>query len=348
MNTAILQSWFEASSVLQLLPGDQVLIISDFHIGNGSRTDDMVRNQNLVEDLLEYYYLPRNYYLVLNGDIEELQRYSLSQVTTYWSRLYKIFDAFYLRRHLYKLIGNHDEDLLYERSYPYPMLGSLRIDTPRIPVFVLHGHQTSKMYTRYNNLIQLGLRYLVKPLGIKNISSARSPRRRFFVEKQAYEYARAKKLITVIGHTHRPLFESLGRYDYIKFEIERLCREYPQTQDLETRQRIAQEVQNLRGELAKLKKSERRDSIKQSLYGDELPVPCLFNSGTAIGKKGITAIELDRESISLVYWFSEGKSKKFVQRGSYTIEALSGTEHYRTVLNTDTLEYVQAKIELLG
>lgn len=338
---------FTEAEVLKLAPGNKVLIISDFHMGDGGRSDDLLKNENLIQDVLEKYYLAQDWYLVLNGDIEELQRYSYSKIRSYWGKLYEIYDAFYKKGRLFKILGNHDEDLVLEKRYPYPLLGSLKIETPVIPVYVFHGHQTSKVYTNYNHIIRASLRYFLKPLGIRNISSGRSPRHRFSVEKKAYNYARNNGIISVIGHTHRPLFESLGRFDYIKFEIERLCREYPLAAG-EDRKRIADEVLFLRIELAKLKRSERRNSLKESLYGDELPVPCLFNSGSVIGKKGINAIELDSSNISLVYWFTEGKGKKFVRRGSYTIEPLAGTEQRRSVLNTDRLDYIMAKIELLG
>lgn len=342
-----LHQGFTEAEVLNLAPNDRVLIISDFHMGNGSRSDDLIKNEKLILDILEKYYLPNNWYLVLNGDIEDLQRYSYSKIRNYWKGLYELFDAFYQKGRLFKILGNHDDELVLEKHYPFVLLGSLRIETPTIPVYVFHGHQGSKMYTHYNHIIRASLRYLLKPLGIRNISSGRSPRHRFAVEKKAYDYARSNGIIAVIGHTHRPLFESLGRFDYIKFEIERLCREYPLASG-QDRKRIADEVLFLRIELAKLKKSERRNSIKESLYGDELPLPCLFNSGSAIGKKGINAIELDSNSISLVYWFTEGKGKKFVYRGFYTIDVLEGTEQRRSVLNTDRLDYIKAKIELLG
>jgi hypothetical protein len=139
----------------------------------------------------------------------------------------------------------------------------------------------------------------------------------------------------------------LGRFDYIKFEIERLCRDYPASSGKD-RERIAREVESLRAELGKLKKSERRDTLRQSLYGDEFPVPCLFNAGSAIGKKGINAIEVDNENIALVYWFAEGKGMKFISRGSYKVEPFGSSGCCRAVLNQDRLEYVKAKVELLG
>jgi UDP-2,3-diacylglucosamine pyrophosphatase LpxH len=324
---------------------NKVLVISDFHMGTGRR-DDLAGNGELLISMLEDYYFSGGWYLVLNGDIEELQRHSLDQVRERWSRLFQVFDRFAERGRLYKIIGNHDEELLFKKNYPYPLYTVIRIDTDVIPVYVYHGHQSSPIYSRYNKIIGAGIRFILKPFGIRNISSGRSPYRRYSVEKAAYAFSRENRCLSIIGHTHRPLFESLGRFDYIKFEIERLCRDYPGAG--EDRERIKAEVSALRRELGKLGRKERRDVLRQSLYGDELPVPYLFNSGCAIGKKGLHAIELTGEDISLVYWFAEGAGRRFISRGGYRIEKLPGTRYCRAVLNQDRLDYILARIQLLG
>ncbi|MDR2313787.1 MAG: serine/threonine protein phosphatase [Spirochaetaceae bacterium] len=326
--------------------GAKVLVISDLHMGCGKR-DDLAPNGQLLAAMLEYYYYPGGWYLILNGDVEELQRYSLSAIQKQWAGLYGIFDKFAADQRLFKTLGNHDEDLVFEKAYPYPLYRALKIESSQLPMYVYHGHQSSKMYTDFNSLSRSMVRYILKPFGIRNISSARSPHRRFFVEKQAYAFSIAHSCISIIGHTHRALFESLGRYDFIKFEIERLCRDYPASEAGE-KERIAGEVAALRGDLGKLKRSERRDGLRQSLYGDDLPVPCLFNSGSAISKKGINALELDDLSIALVYWFTDGGGKKFISRGNYAVEKLRGTRYRRAVLNQDRLDYIKARIELLG
>jgi len=337
---------FSPDSVLDIKQGKKVLVISDFHMGSGLR-DDLHPNGEILTSILENYYYKNGWYLVLNGDIEELAKFSLKDIRAEWGGMYRVFDLFAGEGRLFKNLGNHDEDLIFEKDYPYPLYNVLCIQTGNIPIYIYHGHQASKVYTDYNNLVRLSLRYLFKPIGIRNISSARSPHRRFNVERYAYDFSLRNNCISVIGHTHRALFESLGRFDYIKFEIERLCRDYPDSSG-EDRERIAGEVFNLRQELGKLKRSERRDVLRQSLYGDELPVPCLFNSGCAIGKKGINAIEIDNESITLVYWYVQGKGMKFISRGFYKTENLENTPYYRSVLNQDRLDYVIAKIKLLG
>jgi predicted phosphodiesterase len=343
--TDIISQRFNSAAVLDISREGRVLIISDFHMGAGKR-DDLHPNGEIVRKILEDYYFKNGWYLALNGDIEELAKFSLKDIQAEWKDLYRVFDLFAAAGRLYKTLGNHDEDLIFEREYPYPLYNAIKIETGRIPLYVYHGHQSSRMYTDFNSLISLSLRYLLKPIGIRNISSARSPYRRFHVEQQAYNFSLKNNCISVIGHTHRALFESLGRFDYIKFEIERLCRDYPASSGKD-RERIAGEVENLRAELRKLKHSERRDVLRQSLYGDEFPVPCLFNAGSAIGKKGINAIEVDNENIALVYWFPEGKGMKFISRGWYKVEHFDGC-CCRAVLNQDRLEFLKAKIELLG
>ena len=322
----------------------KVVIIGDFHMGCGRR-DDFSPNGDFVRRILEEYYLKDGWSLILNGDIEELAKFRLGDIMARWAEVYRVLDLFAAAGRLYKTLGNHDEDLAFEREYPYSLYNAVRIETGLLPIYVYHGHQSSRVYTDFNNVISLGLRYLLKPVGIRNISSARRPNRRFRVERHAYNFSLDNNCISIIGHTHRALFESLGRFDYIKFEIERLCRDYPSSGG-DDRERIAKEVSALRHELGKLKRSERRLGLRQSLYGDELPVPCLFNAGSAIGKKGANAIEVDRENIALVYWFPEGRGMKFTRRGWYKVENHAGL--CRSVLNQDRLDYVKAKIELFS
>jgi len=336
------------ASILDISKGGKVLIMSDLHMGTGTR-DDLYHNGEMLTRILEEHYFKLGWILVLNGDIEELQRFSLDQIRENWAGLYRVFNLFANENRLYKIIGNHDETLILKRrmSYPYTIHNVIKIETGIVDAYVFHGHQLSAFYVTFNRIFEVLIKLFLKPFGIKNITDSRSPFKRFQIEKMAYTFSIKNNCLSVIGHTHRALFESLGRFDYIKFEIERLCRDYPASTG-EDRSRIENEVTALRKELGKLKHKERRDVLRQSLYGDELPVPCLFNSGCTIGKKGLTAIEMTNEDIALVYWFTEGKSKKFVTRGGYKIEGIPGRPYHRVVLNQNRLDYIFARIKLLG
>jgi predicted phosphodiesterase len=339
---------FPDNAVLDISGGGKVLILSDLHMGSGSR-DDLYYNGEMLTCLLEEYYFRNGWILILNGDIEELQKYTLEDIRIKWAGLYRIFSLFAKENRFYKIIGNHDELLLskWHSSYPYPLHSVVKINTGFVTAFVYHGHQLSKIYSRFNKFFGLLIRYLLKPIGIKNITDSRNAHKRFYIEKKAYAFSLENNCLSIIGHTHRPLFESLGRFDYIKFEIERLCRDYS-TSYGEVRFQIDNEVNALRKELSKLKRKEKRDILRQSLYGDELPVPCLFNSGCTLGKKGLYAIEITNEDIALVYWFTEGNGKKYITRGVYKPEKIYGRPYCRVVLNQNKLDYISAKIKLLG
>jgi len=336
------------SSILDISGGGKVLIVSDLHMGSGIR-DDLYHNGEMLTVVLEEYYFKNGWILVLNGDIEELQRYSIDFIREKWAGLYRVFNLFSRENRLYKIVGNHDENLVFKKSpsYPYPIHNAIKIETGIVSAYVYHGHQLSTLYVRFNRFFGMLIRLFLAPFGIKNMSGDRSPYRRFKIEKRAYLFSLHNHCLSIIGHTHRPLFESLGRFDYIKFEIERLCHDYPASTG-EDRLRIENEVIALRKELGKLKRKEKRDVHRQSLYGDELPVPCLFNSGCTLGKKGFNAIEMTNEDIALVYWFAEGKSKKFITRGGYDIEGIPGRPYHRAVLNQNRLDYISARIKLLG
>ena len=69
----IINKRLNTSEVLNLknINGGKVLIISDFHMGAG-RGDDFQENSELIINILEKYYFKNGWYLILNGDIEEL------------------------------------------------------------------------------------------------------------------------------------------------------------------------------------------------------------------------------------------------------------------------------------
>jgi metallophosphoesterase superfamily enzyme len=184
--TDMLSQYFNPTAVLDISRGGKVLVISDFHMGCGGRGDDLAPNGPLLLALLEGYYLREGsgdtaWNLVLNGDIEELQRYPLGSIRKQWSGLYRLFDRFALEGRLYKILGNHDENLVFEKEYPYPLYNAIRIETGYNPIYVYHGHQSSRLYTDYKNIVGASIRYFLKPFGIRNISSARNPYRRFHV-----------------------------------------------------------------------------------------------------------------------------------------------------------------------
>ncbi len=337
----------ESSPTITLAPGSKLVIMSDLHAGDGSRKDDLSNNGPLILSMLERHYLAGGYTLVLNGDIEELQKYPLPSVRRAWAPLYSVLDRFSDSGRLYKIVGNHDEALRGEAGYPYPLHEGLRILVGAHEMYVFHGHQASHFYSRYNHVSGALVKYIVRTTGIHSLNVSRNSYRRFKVERRIYRFCQDYKRVAIIGHTHRPLFESLSKYDRLRFAIEGLCREYSYA-DEAIRSEIKAALSDYKEEFTRLRLRERWHSPGLGLYGDDILMPCLFNSGSAVGRKGVTALEIENGSIQLVYWFEPGKTRRYLKRELDRAKPLDGTPYYRAALSTDKLDYLLSRIELLA
>ncbi len=326
-------------------PSDRIVIFSDLHLGNGKGTDDFRTNGAMFTQVLSDYYCDGNYSLILNGDIEELQRFRFPDIRKRWKTVYDVFDRFEQDGRLRRLIGNHDLDLRERADHDFTIDEALRFTYHDNSIFVFHGHQTSRRYENHNNVIRWVLRYLANPLQIGNFTVAADSRKRFKTERRVYDFASQKKILAVIGHTHRPLFESMSKNDAIQFEIERLCRKYPKSKKQE---KIERRIEGLKAELQELRAERLKDGDSTSLYQEQLLVPSMFNSGCVLGKRGMTSLEIEKGRIRLVYWYDTSVKQKLIQYRSRKEEELPGTRFARRVIKEDSLDYVFSRIRLLA
>ncbi|TVQ25432.1 MAG: hypothetical protein EA383_08355 [Spirochaetaceae bacterium] len=343
-----LERVYASSRELFVDDSSRLVIFSDLHMGDGSWTDDFLHNGKMFREVLARQYFTNDSTLILNGDVEELQRFSRRAIAEQWSGLYSLLRAFRKGDRLIRIVGNHDLDNLGDMDRfgsEEPVEGIiLRYKQDR--VFVLHGHQPLWKYERYNRWIGYALKYLLNPLKIRNRTVAHDSRKRFATEKRVYEFARARGLLAVIGHTHRPLFESLSKIDVLRFEIEALCQEYPGANPARSSQ-IETEIARLQGELLHTNRNTRTEAPRRSLYNADFVVPCLFNSGCVLGKRGMTALEIEAGSIRLVHWFDAHRDRHGLRRHPHA-ERLPGTSYHRVILKEDNLDYVFSRIRLLG
>jgi metallophosphoesterase superfamily enzyme len=79
-----LEDLYDRVPLRTLTEGDRYVVFSDLHMGNGSRLDDFRINAELFVSVLRQFYRDRGYHLVLNGDVEELQRFSMREIVTTW------------------------------------------------------------------------------------------------------------------------------------------------------------------------------------------------------------------------------------------------------------------------
>jgi len=331
----------------QITDNDKITFFSDLHMGNKGRQDDFHKNANLFSKVLRKYYLQNDFQLVLNGDVEDLHKFSLEKVVETWLDVYSLFLEFDKRTRLYKLIGNHDYALPFKHGYMFydKIQESIKFNYNGHDIFVFHGHQASNMIDKYNTFFGFFLRYLIKPLGWPNVSTAYDSRRKYKVEKNVYQFSTRQRVVSILGHTHRPLFESLSKVDSLKFKIENLCRVYPQAPK--------NEKKNIESEITKYKKqlkslSETQIGTRSSLYNSEITIPCMFNSGTVIGKRGMTALEIKNGRIYLVYWYDDRVKQKSIPVYDEGPVQLEDTHFHKIVLKHDPLDYIFARIKLLS
>jgi UDP-2,3-diacylglucosamine pyrophosphatase LpxH len=325
---------------------DRYIIFSDLHMGNGSSMDDFLKNHLLFIHSLTNYYLRRGFTLVLNGDIEELQKFNLKAVQSFWQPLYALFQEFNERKRLFKLLGNHDEQLQFCKNprFAFDLHEAIKLIYKKYTLFVFHGHQASFIFEKFNHIIRFFLKIFANPLHIKNYSVAGDNKKKYRVEKRAYHFARSKKIISIIGHTHRPLFESLSKVEALRKKIDELCREYAEKNSRQQKQ-ARNIINKLKYEL--INTTSRKKNYLPSIYDSHLVVPCLFNSGCAIGKRGITGIEITGGEIALVHWFDKKVNKKYLNDPLILSERLNNSNYYRAVIKKEQLSYIFTRINLL-
>lgn len=331
-------------------PDEKWVIFSDLHMGNGSRRDDFIRNSELFRSALSEYYLPRGYGLILNGDVEELHKFTWRQISQAWKQIYTLFDIFAGDDRLIKTVGNHDSRLIMDLRdhYPYKMDTVVRMSGLDYPILIYHGHQVSALYERFNDISRIGVRYFAMPLGIMNFSVAHDSRKRHYIEKRIYDYSRRECIVSVIGHTHRPLFESLTKAETLRFRIEYLLGRYRNASDIKKLD-IEKELRRHRAELIEWRSRKRRPDLQSGIYEeDDIPIPCMFNSGTVIGKRGMTCLEFTKGKIRLIHWFDERTNKDYTDLDNRHLQTLPGRQIHRLELRQATMEYVMDSLRLLS
>jgi UDP-2,3-diacylglucosamine pyrophosphatase LpxH len=347
-----LKRLFREAVEVNLDSSSKVVILSDLHMGDGGMLDDFKENAALVKAVLHLHYLSEKFSLILNGDIEELYKFSLESITSAWPELYDLFLKFRQNGFFWKTYGNHDAALNNRNRYPLAqsMTEALKMSYDQENLLVFHGHQGSVLlwekYSFLNKTVIFLLKYLAKPAGIKNFSIAYSNRKKFAIEKTIYDFSNRAKVVSIIGHTHRPLFESLSKADYLSYRIEELCRSYPSL-DNEKRMKTKEIIGELRAELRACSGKAKKKWLRNGIYND-ITIPSIFNSGCTIGKRGITAIEIDSGMIRLVYWYNGKQNRRFISERNNSPMPLESTGYSRIVLNEDSLDYVFSRLHLLS
>jgi predicted phosphodiesterase len=344
-----LDELYDLSEKVPCNEDSKFVVFSDLHMGDGSNKDDFKQNAELFKTTIAEYYYPKGFSMILNGDVEELQRYSLSKIENAWEPVYDILAMFDRSNRLYKLIGNHDITLQLPDRHP-PRLkirDSLTLQSKYGDLHLFHGHQASNTYRKFNKLMGYTLRYIANPLRIKNFSVAHDSRKQYAIERKVYHHASFRKRVAIIGHTHRPLFESLSKAERLKYRIEQLCRKYAKAPEKKQKP-IKKVIKSHKKELKKIFPNKAAVNQHSHIYHSIFHIPCLFNSGCVIGKRGMTCLEIEHGQVALVHWFDKKITNKYLARRGYEPEQFQETDYYRMVLNREYLNYIFTRISLLS
>ncbi len=221
---------------------------------------------------------------------------------------------------------------------------SLVLEFPSGSLFLFHGHQAGVANSgRFNDLIGWSLKIFANSLGIGNRTIAHDSLKKFKLEKAVYEFSKAEGLASVIGHTHRPPVRIAVQKRVAGPPHRKMCRDYTRADDAR-KIKIRAAVRDLRDDLLNPKSEPH---LATRVYGD-LPVPCVFNSGCAVGKRGFTTLEIHGGKIALVFWSSPDRSKLTASYNEYKPSRRFGDGAYRTILRREALDYVFSRIRLLG
>lgn len=327
--------WSRSSLPELPLAGSKYVMMSDIHLGNGSRADDFNRNTQILHDALDYYY-NEGYTLILLGDVEELWQFEMPEITKiYDTALYEMMRKFGANQRLHRVFGNHDViwGSPIDPTIPAPPASrgapeGLKIQDleGKARMLLVHGHQGTKesdktiWASQYWVRIWRGIEPVARWLGFHhNPSEAKSKIPKQF-ERLRYDWAESNHVLLICGHSHRAIFGSESPVQILEGDIARLKGRIKAGDGNGDGDALRKELKEREKEL----RHERRQGRSIARIGDK-PKPYYFNTGCGLYTKGITAIELDQQNIQLVKWErpTSGTAQRYVRRVEATGAVLS-------------------------
>ncbi len=283
-------------------PGERVIVFSDWHKGDRRGNDDLQHNETVLLYALEHY-LGKNFRLILAGDIEEGWECRWADMASaYRDTLYEMERLFHqsMEHGCVRLVGNHDAalaDPAFASRYLTPLVGAIPVYSAlRLGerLVVLHGHQgewfSDRFAARTRFLIHSLWAPLQRLLSIQFEGTARNVRMQNSRDFLLAEWAAARGLILIAGHTHRAVFESRNELQFL----------------MDFRHRMLSRPDNAFFRRFILPRVERMiTDLEKRFSSPPPPTPAIyFNAGCGVYDNGVTGIEIEDGIIRLVKWES--------------------------------------------
>lgn len=214
----------------------KIVLISDCHRGDGSWGDNFLNNQNLFFAALTYYY-QKNFTYIELGDGDELwENRKMEQIINIHSDAFWLMSKFHKKGRLYMLYGNHDMvkknknfisckcNTYYDESNKkhVPLFPKLKVHEGLVlhhkdtghQIFLTHGHQVDFLNYNLWRLARFLVRYVWSPFELLGLhdptSAAENNIKKSTIEKKLMDWSTNEKQMIIAGHTHRPVFPSVG------------------------------------------------------------------------------------------------------------------------------------------
>lgn len=274
---------FNNSKRIKIDDNSKIVIMSDCHRGSGNNHDNFIKNQNIYEYALRYYYNNNFSYIELGDGDEMWEVENYKDIINEHLTTFKLLKKFNDSNRLIMIYGNHDickrsKKILKEYFYKYHnkitgveedllndinVYESLILEYNNHEIFLVHGHQVDFLNYRLWKLSRFLVRHVwrrFENIGIKDpTSAAKNYKEAKKTERRLMKWSNENNKIIITGHTHRPMFPMVGK----------------------------------------------------SLY---------FNDGSCIHPNGITCLEIENGRITLVKWVFELNDEEVISVGRRVLE----------------------------
>ena len=231
MNTKLnrVSEVFQCAKVIPFDDTSNIVLMSDCHRADGSRTDNFSKNQNICIAALSYYY-KRNYTYIEIGDGDELwENCHFSDIIEAHNDVFELLSKYYYENRLYFIYGNHDmvkNNDKFILNNLYSLFKNVTVHEGIVlehrethnKILLIHGHQVDYLNDQLWKLSRFLVRYLWKPLesfGINDpTSTAKNYAKKAAVGKKLTQWVENEGYMVIAGHTHKPTFPEIGESPY--------------------------------------------------------------------------------------------------------------------------------------
>ncbi len=239
-NTRLSRAYKNARTLL-FDDSSKFIFFSDCHRGDNSFADDFSNNRNIYFHAIRHYFKEGFQYCEL-GDGDELwENIHFKDIFDAHKNVYQQLREYHLKNRLHMIWGNHD--MVYkDPDYVKKHLGSyfepidesnkelfkgityhealiLKHRKTEQQIFLVHGHQADWWNYLFWRWARFLVRVLWKPLQVWGIADPTSPAKNYKelikVERRIKKWIlKNNRVLTIVGHTHRPRFASPGEIPF--------------------------------------------------------------------------------------------------------------------------------------